>query len=369
MREDSHNACVVALDVGGTGMKGALLDRSLRPLLTARRPTPRSAGPDAVLVAIAAAVRELAEQAGALGLAVARVGVVVPGIVDEEAARAVYSANLGWHDLPLAELLSERTGLSVTLGHDVRAGGWAEAALGAARGARDVLFVAIGTGVAAAVIADGRPIRAGGWAGELGHLVVEPDGPPCGCGGRGCLESVASAAAVVAAYTARSGRAVEGADQVAALLAQGDADARAVWERATEGLAAALAAAATLLAPELIVLGGGLAEAGELLLSPVREALARRLTFQRRPRVVRAELGDEAGCLGAGLHAWRAAEAAEAATGSTGAEAARGAGAAGVTEAVGVASIARVAEVDGVAGAAGATGVTGTAGAAQAVGG
>ncbi|WP_280665323.1 MULTISPECIES: ROK family protein [unclassified Kitasatospora] len=310
MREDSHDECVIALDVGGTGMKGALLDRALRPLLTARRPTPRGAGPAAVVAEIAAAVRELAEQAVQLGLTVQRAGCVVPGIVDEEPARAVYSANLGWRDLQLADLLQERTGLPVTLGHDVRAGGWAEAELGAARGARDVLFVAIGTGIAAAVIADGRPIRAGGWAGELGHLLVEPDGPPCGCGGRGCLESVASATAVAAAYTARTGRAVEGADQVAALLAQGDADARAVWERATEALAAALATATTLLAPELIVLGGGLAEADELLLAPVRASLARRLTFQRRPRVVRAALGDEAGCLGAGLYAWQA-EAAE----------------------------------------------------------
>ncbi|WP_035804940.1 ROK family protein [Kitasatospora mediocidica] len=298
--------CVIALDVGGTGMKGALLDRDLKPLLTLRRPTPRAAGPDAVLAEIAATLGELADRATALGLTIRQAGVVVPGIVDEESARARYSANIGWRDLPLAEILAERTALPVTLGHDVRAGGYAESVLGAARGARDVLFVAIGTGIAAAVISDGRPVRAGGYAGELGHLVVEPGGAPCGCGNRGCLETVASASAVAAAYTARTGRAVEGADQVAALVEYGDPDARAVWQRAVDALAAALAVAGTLLAPELIVLGGGLAEADDLLLEPVRAALASQLTFQRRPRVVRAVLGDEAGCLGAGLYAWDA---------------------------------------------------------------
>lgn len=299
--------CVIALDVGGTGMKGALLDRELQPLTTLRRPTPRAAGPDTVVDEIAATLLSLAQHATANNLTVHQAGVVVPGIVDEDCARAVYSANLGWRDLPLGELLQERTGLPVTLGHDVRAGGVAECMLGAARGAHDVLFVAIGTGIAAAVISDGRAVRAAGYAGELGHLVVDPAGAPCPCGGRGCLETVASASAVAAAYTSRTGRAVEGADAVAALLARGDADATAVWHRAADALASALADAATLLAPELIVLGGGLAQAGDLLLDPVRARLNERLTFQRRPGLVQAELGDEAGCLGAGLYAWQAA--------------------------------------------------------------
>lgn len=299
--------CVIALDVGGTGMKGALLDHDLLPLATHRRPTPRSAGPAAVVDDIAAALRTLAGQAALKGLAVRGAGVVVPGVVDEDRALAVYSANLGWRDLPLADVLEERTGLRVTLGHDVRAGGIAECSVGVARGARDVLFVAIGTGIAAAVMSDGPPIRGGGYAGELGHIVIDPEGRPCSCGSRGCLETVASAAAVAAAYTARSGRVVGGAAEVAALVAQGDTDARTVWNHAVDALATALASATTLLAPELIVLGGGLAEAGDLLLDPLRARLAQRLTFQKHPLVVRAELGDEAGCLGAGLQAWHAA--------------------------------------------------------------
>ncbi|MFF1798621.1 ROK family protein, partial [Kitasatospora sp. NPDC058263] len=128
--------CVIALDVGGTGMKGALVDRRSGVLLTERRRTPRAAGPEAVVDAVTAALRSLAGQAADLGLTVRQAGVVVPGIVDAERAVAVYAANLGWRDLPLAALLEERTGLPVTLGHDVRAGGLAEVRLGAARGAR-----------------------------------------------------------------------------------------------------------------------------------------------------------------------------------------------------------------------------------------
>ncbi|WP_237749431.1 ROK family protein [Streptomyces sp. SS] len=300
--------CVIALDVGGTGMKGALLDRDLNTLHALRAATPRRSGPEAVVGEIVTVLRDLDASAVARGLTVRNAGVVVPGIVDEEARTAVHSVNLGWRDLPLAAVLERATGLPVALGHDVRAGGAAECRLGAARGARDAWFVPIGTGVSAAVFSDGRAVRAGGYAGELGHVVVEPGGDPCACGGRGCLETVASAASVGAAYAARSGREVDGAAEVAAMLVQGDPDARAVWDRAVEALAAALATAATLLAPEVVVVGGGLAESGSLLLDPLRAALARRLSFQRRPDLVRAALGDRAGCLGAGLAAWESAD-------------------------------------------------------------
>lgn len=287
-------------------MKGALLNRQLHSLYSLRSPTHRDAGPETVVAHIASALETLAKQAAAMGFSVLRACVVVPGIVDEDRARAVYSGNIGWRDLPLGDILEQRMGIPVTLGHDVRAGGNAERVLGAARGARDVLFVPIGTGVSAAVISDGRPVRGGGFVGELGHIVVDPDGAACVCGGRGCVETVATAAAIAAAFTVRSGRSVEGADEVAALVAQGDSHALTVWARAVEALVTAFTIASTLLAPELIVVGGGLAAAGDLLLDPIRARLAGCLTFQRRPRLVRAKLGDQAGCLGAGLLAWEA---------------------------------------------------------------
>jgi glucokinase len=297
-------ACALALDVGGTVMKGALVDRDLRVLAELRRPTPRDRGPEAIVDAIAAALDALAARADEDGLKVHHAGVAVPGIVDEEAGRAVYSENLGWRDLPLAGMLTARTGLPVALGHDVRSGGRAEAAIGAAHGIRDVLFMPIGTGISCAAICDGQVISGAGYAGEIGHLCAEPDGAACPCGGRGCLETVASAAAIATRFTARTGRPAAGAAEVADWLDRGDRPARAVWDEAVAALAAALAVAVTLFAPELVVIGGGLAESGDRLLVPLREALSAQLTFQRRPRLVRAALGDRAGCLGAGLLAW-----------------------------------------------------------------
>ncbi|KOG08358.1 MULTISPECIES: ROK family protein [Streptomyces] len=300
-------ACVIALDVGGTSMKGAVLDHAMRPLKTLRVPTPRREGPEAVVNAVARALRDLQSQAAAIHQKPVAAGVVIPGIVDEPAQQAVHSVDLGWRDVPLAAVLEHSTGLPVTIGHDVRAGAVAESRLGAARGVDDALFVAIGTGISAAVLTEGRPLRAGGHAGELGHLSVTTSAVRCACGNSRCLETVASARAIAAAYTALSGREVEGAEHVAALVTDGDPVAFRVWERATDALAEAFAVCATLLAPEVIVIGGGLSRAGELLLAPLRDAIDCRLSCQRRPELVQAALGTQAGCLGAGLLAWDAA--------------------------------------------------------------
>lgn len=299
--------CVIALDVGGTCMKGAVLDHTMMPLTTQNVPTPRHEGPDAVVNAVAQALRDLESQAAAIDRRPVAAGVVVPGIVDEPAQQAVHSVNLGWRDVPLAAALEHRTGLPVTIGHDVRAGAVAESRLGAARGVDDALFVAIGTGISAAVLVEGRPLRAGGYAGELGHLTVTAAAAPCACGSSRCLETVASARAIASAYTALSGQEVDGAEHVAALVTAGDPVAFRVWERAIDALAEAFAVCATLLAPQVIVIGGGLSRAGELLLAPLRDALDCRLDCQRRPELVRAALGTQAGCLGAGLLAWEAA--------------------------------------------------------------
>jgi glucokinase len=294
---------VAALDVGGTAMKGALVGPDGATRYPLRRPTPHRQGPGAVVDAAGGALRELLEDARRERLEVAAAGVAVPGIVDEARGVAVFSANLGWRDLPLRALLEARTGLPVGLGHDVRAGALAEATLGAARGEADVLFVPVGAGIATAAIVDGRLLVAGGYAGELGHLQVDPDGEPCGCGGRGCLETVASGAALARRYAARAGRPVAGAAAVAERVRAGDPDAEAVWADAVAALAQGLAAAVALLGSRLVVVGGGLAGARDLLLRPLTEALPARLSpgSTRVPRLVLAALGDQAGCLGAAL--------------------------------------------------------------------
>ncbi|SCL20764.1 glucokinase [Micromonospora nigra] len=330
---------VVALDVGGTGMKCALVRPDGTVAHAERHPTDAERGPAAVVDTILSVAGALAGKAHAAGLAPIGAGVVVPGVVDEARGRAVWSANVGFRDIPLRDLVSARLGLPAALGHDVRAGGLAEARLGAGRDARHVLFVAIGTGIAAAHVVDGSAaVGAHGAAGEIGHILVRPDGPRCGCGRPGCLEAVASASAVARRYAELAGRAestdepqqadgatqahgpqpADGADgasvgvpvpgatmvtaaEVADRAAAGESLAGRVWREAVEALADGLATGQALFDVETVVLGGGLAQAGDLLLDPLRVALRERLTFHREPRLVPATLGDEAGCLGAAL--------------------------------------------------------------------
>ncbi|MGW6454473.1 ROK family protein [Streptomyces sp. NPDC055078] len=298
---------VIALDVGGTGMKAALVGVDGTLLHEARRATARERGPDAVIQSIldfADDLRTYGQQH--LGGAALAVGAVVPGIIDSENGIAVYSANLGWRDVPLRKLLSDRLGgLPVVLGHDVRTGGLAEGRIGAGQGADRFLFVPLGTGIAGA-IGIGGVIEAGahGYAGEIGHVVVRPDGPACGCGQRGCLETLASAAAVTRAWASASGDTDADAADCAKAVESGDPRAIAVWRDAVDALAAGLVTALTLLDPRVLIIGGGLAEAGETLFTPLRAAVEERVTFQKLPSIVPAALGDTAGCLGAGLLAW-----------------------------------------------------------------
>jgi glucokinase len=225
------------------------------------------------------------------------IGVVVPGIVDEAAGVGVYSANLGWADYPFRARLAAGTNLPTAFGHDVRAGGLAELRQGSARDLTNAVIMPIGTGIAAALVLDGRVSTA---PGEIGHVDVG-HGDPCGCGQTGCVEARASSAAIARRFTARTGRHVDGAAEVAALLASGDKDAAAVWQEAVDALARGILLVAALLGPEAVVLGGGLALAGPLLTDPLGARLDELTTFQRRPELRPAALGDEAGCLGAAL--------------------------------------------------------------------
>lgn len=292
---------VAAVDVGGTRIKAALVDRSGSELVSLTEPTPAGLDvPGALVAAVVASVDALRKRAAEGGRAAEpfRCGVVVPGIVDDEEGVARWSANLGWRDLPVVEPLTDALGVPVVLGHDVRAGLVAETRFGAAQGFSNVLFMPIGTGIAGALMLDGRVVVAQGWSGELGHVVVVPDGPRCGCGARGCLEALASASAIERSYAASTGQRLTG-DAIARLVSDGDEKARAVWATAVEALARAVVTTTTLTGVSRVLVGGGLARSGEVLLHPLREAVQASLTFQRMPTIVQAALGDRAGCLGA----------------------------------------------------------------------
>ncbi|MEV4101881.1 ROK family protein [Nonomuraea sp. NPDC049649] len=295
----SHTpAYVVALDVGGTSMKGGLVSENGAVLLSERRPTPRTDGPEAVVAAIRDFIRHLAETGDG---SPAGVGLAVPGLVSEDTA--LYAANLGWRDVPAKDFTD--LGVPVVLGHDVRTGGLAESVLGAGRGASDFLFLPIGTGIAGAMIVNGAPYEGtAGWSGEIGHIPVFPDGEECACGQYGCLETYASAASVGRRYSQRTGQEGVKAEQV---VTSDDPIAIEVWDEAVEALSLALATYTLLLDPAMIVLGGGLSQAGPALFDPVRTRLVKRLSFREAPPLLPAALGVDAGMLGAALLGWRAA--------------------------------------------------------------
>jgi glucokinase len=226
----------------------------------------------------------------------------VPGHVDDERGIGVFSENLGWHDFPFRDRAAAGLGIPVSFGHDVRGAGEAEFRLGAAAPFRDVVVMAIGTGIAGAIFIQGRLYTGRGMAGEIGHSKVA-EGPLCACGGQGCLEAVASAGAIARRYTLATGRVVSGARDVLERANNGDAAAREIWESALDALALDLSHTVALLAPEAIVIGGGLSQAGAALFEPLERRLEAILTFHRRPRLLCASIGENAGVMGAALRA------------------------------------------------------------------
>jgi glucokinase len=296
---------VIGVDVGGTTLKAALLDSEGREYRRSELPTPRHLGPEAVVAATIDMIGGLRAQLPPTAR-LCGVGLVVPGVVDAQQGIARYSANIGWRKLPLRKIVEEAVGLPVVIDHDVRAAGLAELELGAARGFQEVLFVALGTGVAAAVITNGGVlVGATGRAGELGHLPVFPDGELCACGQRGCTETYASAAAVSRRYSAGTGISVSAADVISRAGAD-DPLARRVLNDAITALSRALVNYVLLMDPELILIGGGMAASGEALLDPLMREVQAGLAWRSAPKIANGQFAGDAGRKGAGLVVWRA---------------------------------------------------------------
>lgn len=284
---------VLAIDVGGTTIKAEVVDADGSMLTSSRVATPH--GPDA-LNAIGDAGTELM---ASVPVTAAAVG--LPGIVDRHAGIGIMSANVGWRDLPVAEPLRRRWGLPVAIDHDVTLAGWAEWQRGAGRGVDDLCFVSIGTGISATHVIDGRLVRGGaGQAGELGHVPTRNGDQPCGCGARGCLETVASAISIERAYAERTGSTGVTAEDIIA-RAPTDPDAAAAWQAAIDALADGLAYVVSLLGPSRIVIGGGLSGAGDILTDALQDALEQRVRVVGVPPVVTGAFGARAGIVGAAM--------------------------------------------------------------------
>lgn len=290
---------VLAVDVGGTSVKAEVADADGNVLAAARCPTPRGA---AAITAAADLGRGLIDAAGG----VSRAGIVLPGIVDPVRRIAVYSANIGWSGLSFGAELEQAWDVPVLAGHDVVSAGRVEWIAGAGQGCANLAFVAIGTGISAALIVDSHVLGGNGRTqpGEIGHLVLRPDGPACGCGNRGCLEAIASASAIAREYAAVTGAPGQTARDVLAAIGT-DERARRIWDDAVCALADGLAMLVTVLGPERIVLGGGLAQAGRALFAPLAKELTSRVRVQPVPELVPARFGERAGLAGAALLALR----------------------------------------------------------------
>jgi glucokinase len=296
---------VIGVDVGGTTIKAALFDSDGLEYSRSERPTPRHLGPDAVIATTIQAIVELRAQVSDTRLRA--VGIVVPGVVDAQQGIAVYAVNLGWQQVPLRQIVTDAVGLPVMVDHDVRAAGLAELELGAGRGLREVLFVALGTGVAAAVITRGQvSTGATDRAGELGHLPVFPDGERCACGQRGCTETYASAAALSRRYSAAGGMGDVPAEDVISRAAAGDPIADGVFQDAITALGRALVSYVLLMDPERILIGGGMAASGAALLHPLTREVQAGLAWRQAPAISIGQFAGDAGRRGAALLAWRA---------------------------------------------------------------
>ncbi|MGI5467525.1 ROK family protein [Streptomyces sp. CA-132043] len=294
-----------ALDIGGTKIAGALVDDRGRLLVRATRPTPAQEDGAAVMRAVAAVLDELTTAPEWSRTSV--VGIGSAGPVDAQAG-TVSPVNIpGWRDFPLVAGVRERTGdLPVVLVGDGVAMTAAEHWQGAARGHRNALCMVVSTGVGGGLVLNGRPHPGPtGNAGHIGHISVDLDGDPCPCGGRGCVERIASGPNIARRALAEGWRPGPDGDATAAAVAAaaraGDAVALRSFARAAQALAAGIAATATLVEIEIAVIGGGVAGAGDVLFAPLRRALREyaTLSFARDITVVPAQMGTDAGVVGA----------------------------------------------------------------------
>ncbi len=305
----------IGVDIGGTKIAAGVVDEEGRIIAQTRR---GSAGleVDALDAAIVDACRELAaaHPIGAIGLA-------APGFIGADQATVRFTPNLPWRDHPLRDRVAQGLGMDVPIvvDNDANAAGWAEFRFGVGRDVEDMLLLTVGTGLGGAVIAQGRLVLGGfGVAAEVGHMRVVPDGHLCGCGQRGCWEQYASGSALV-----REARAIADADpeRAAGLLASVGGDVERitgpdVTRVALEGdelgvellaevgrwVGEGSAAVAALLDPALVVIGGGVAAAGDLLLAPAREAFGTHLSargYRPEARMALASMGNDAGIVGA----------------------------------------------------------------------
>jgi glucokinase len=302
----------IGIDIGGTKIAGALVDAQGQIVLEERVPSP-AGDPEAMVDAVVGLIQRLSANHEVIGA-----GVAAAGFIDADQSTIIYAPNISWRNEPFKAKLEAKLDIPVIIENDANAAGWAEYRYGAGRGFKHMIMLTIGTGVGGAVIADSHMLRGGfGIAGELGHLRIVPDGLLCGCGQHGCLESYASGSALLrlAKELAASDKAdgqrlreieaeagqLTGLEVYKAILEK-DAGALRILSELGAWLGQAIGSLVAVLDPEVVVIGGGVSAAGDLLLDPIREAFLKHLPargYRPELKIVAAEFVNDAGVVGA----------------------------------------------------------------------
>jgi glucokinase len=303
----------IGIDVGGTKVLGGVVDEAGKVLTTARKDTPRQGG-SALTQTIADVAKELLQQHS-----VASVGVSAAGFVSSDRKTMLATPNIAdWNGVDLDNQLTKLIGLPVVIENDANAAAWGEAKFGAGKNQDHMMMLTVGTGIGGGIVVNGALYRgAFGIAAECGHMRVVPEGHICGCGARGCFEQYASGNALLR----HAREAINASPEIARnLLSRGDGTVagltgQAITDAARDGdpvalaafnttgqwLGAGIASLAVLLDPACVVIGGGVIDAGEILLKPTRESLERNMPFAGKhpyPQIIAAQLGNEAGLVG-----------------------------------------------------------------------
>jgi len=293
----ASNRCAVGIDLGGTNIFGGLVDGTGRVLATTKRPTPVAEGPQGIFSAMRAMIRELLPHAG--GREVVGIGLGIPGLLDRAAGKSVFSPNLNWANVPITTEFAE-FGLPVDFDNDVRVHANGEMLFGAGKGLSNFILITLGTGIGSGIVLGGEIYRGPkGIAGEIGHITLNPGGAKCGCGKRGCFEAEASGKNI--GRRAKEAGIAGTSRELFEKAAAGDAAAIDLIDKVTYDLARGIVTYATLMNPERVIVGGGVAMAGDLLFGPLQKHVDEdsmpgvRGSFD----IVPAVFGDEAGIVGA----------------------------------------------------------------------
>jgi glucokinase len=294
----------IGIDLGATRMKIGLVDLKGRVYSRREVDTLSRAGRMAIIDSIVNNIDAVIEESGFKKRDIKGVGIGVPGPVDSRRGIVHYFPNIkGWKNVPLKSILERRLGMKVSLDNDVNAMTLAEHVFGAGKNTKDLVCLTLGTGVGGGIIIDGKLYRGGSMlAGEIGHIPINEKGPRCNCGGIACLERYIGNRYILERAGKIFGKDIT-LERLSLLARKGNKKAKAIWRDVGEKLAVALTGVINLLNPDMIIIGGGVSNAGGLILGPLKKELRKRPMKDQalHVKVVRANLGNDAGIIGASL--------------------------------------------------------------------